>query len=876
MNQFSPNNHAGGLVAAGQAVSGDKIVADSAKNLRIIENSARTPVPGAHKLGPADSKETLSVSIRVHHRTEAPKAVDMNTLAATPHSQRKHMSREDYATSYGASQSDLDSIAKFAKNSGLKVIESSSARRTVVVSGTADQLSKAFNVSLNHYQTSTGTYRGFEGQISVPSEIADAVESVHGLDNRPMASPQFRAAATGQVTSPLTPPQVAKLYKCPTNSAAGQTIAILEFGGGYKPADIASYFNNTVHLAVPSVTAVGVDGAGNAPGQSADIEVILDIDVAGSVAPGAKIVVYFAPNTAQGWIDCITTAVHDTTHRPSVISISWAGGESGWGSTLHSVSSALQEAAILGVSVFVSSGDGGSGNPAEVLYPASDPWVTGCGGVTIENVSGATFTEVAWGGSGGGISNAFPLPTWQSWVHIPTSVNPKGHVGRGVPDISGDADPASGYMLILNGAPTGPWGGTSAVAPFYAGLVALMNASLDEPVGFLNPSLYAFNASDVYCDVITGSNGLYSAGIGWDACTGLGSVFGTAMVTAIQGIGLRDIVDLGSNADGRLEAFATGTDNALWHIWQTAPNNGWSAWASLGGILTSSRAVARNTDGRLEVFARGTDDALWHIWQTSPGGSWSAWASLGGVITSDPFVSRNLDGRLEVFARGTDKALWHIWQTAPNNGWSAWASLGGVITTDPVVAQNNDGRLEVFARGTDNALWHIAQTAPNGGWSGWASLAGIITSIPSINRNADGRLEAFVRGTDNALWHIWQTAPNGNWSGWASLGGVITSDPSASQNADGRLEVFARGTDNALWHIWQTAPNGGWSGWASLAGVITSDPTVARDADGRMEVFARGTDDALWHIWQTAPNGDWSGWASLGGIVIAQLVQHAA
>ena len=336
-----------------------------------------------------------------------------------------------------------------------------------------------------------------------------------------------------------------------------------------------------------------------------------------------------------------------------------------------------------------------------------------------------------------------------------------------------------------------------------------------------------------------------------------------------------DVVELGlmkhvgHNADGRLEVFACGTDNALWHIWQTAPNNGWSGWASLGGVITTDPEVTRNADGRLEVFARGADNALWHIWQTAPNNGWSGWASLGGVITTDPEVTRNADGRLEVFARGADDALWHIWQTAPNNGWSGWASLGGVITSDPALATNADGRLEAFARGTDNALWHIWQTAPNNGWSGWASLGGVITSDPALATNADGRLEAFARGTDNALWHSWQTAPNNGWSGWASLGGVITSDPALATNADGRLEVFARGTDNALWHIWQTAPNNGWSGWASLGGEITSDPALATNADGRLEAFARGTDNALWHIWQTAPNNGWSGWASLGGILVS-------
>jgi hypothetical protein len=231
--------------------------------------------------------------------------------------------------------------------------------------------------------------------------------------------------------------------------------------------------------------------------------------------------------------------------------------------------------------------------------------------------------------------------------------------------------------------------------------------------------------------------------------------------------------------------------------------------------------VQQNQDGRLEAFAVGTDNGLWHIWETTPNGGWSGWAPLGGVITSEPTVARNADGRLEVFARGTDNALWHIWQTAPSNGWSGWSSLGGVITSNVSIQRNADGRLEAFVRGTDHALWHIWQTTPGGGWSGWSSLGGVITSDPAAGRDQDGRLEVFARGTDNALWHIWQTAPSaGPWSGWASLGGAISSSPTVSNDLDGSLQAFARGTDDALWHIWQTAPNNGWSGWVSLGGKL--------------------------------------------------------
>jgi kumamolisin len=328
---------------------------DNPKGYQALANSERNMVPGASRSGPASPGEKLTVSVRLRKRSDGPALPDMNALAATSYRQRKHMSREEFATSYGAAESDLNKVAEFARSRGLSVVESSGPRRTVVLSGTVAQINAAFAVDMKRYYTGTETYRSYEGKVSVPDEIADIVESVHGFDNRQIARPMFRAAATGQATTPLTPPQVAKLYNFPTNTAAGETIAILEFGGGYIASDISSYFTNTVNLPVPTVTSVGVDGATNSfTGGGADIEVILDIDVAGSVAPGAKIVVYFAPNTLQGWIDAITTAVHDTTNRPSVISISWAGGESGWGSGIQDVSAAFQEAAVVGVTVFVS------------------------------------------------------------------------------------------------------------------------------------------------------------------------------------------------------------------------------------------------------------------------------------------------------------------------------------------------------------------------------------------------------------------------------------------------------------------------------------------------------------------------------------------
>ena len=275
---------------------------------------------------------------------------------------------------------------------------------------------------------------------------------------------------------------------------------------------------------------------------------MLDIEVSGAIAPGAKIVAYFADNTDAGFLNAITTAVHDSTNNPSVVSISWGGPESSWTQqAMTSMDEAFQAAAAMGVTVCVASGDDGSTDGVSdgshhVDFPASSPNVLACGGTTLQASGGKITSETAWnelasneGATGGGISDVFPLPSWQNGVNVPPSANPKRNVGRGVPDVSGDADPTTGYVTLVDGQ-SGVIGGTSAVAPLWAGLVALINHSIGKPVGFINPLLYqnASTAGDFH-DITSGSNGAYQAGPGWDACTGLGSPIGTG-VGAVLGV----------------------------------------------------------------------------------------------------------------------------------------------------------------------------------------------------------------------------------------------------------------------------------------------------------------------------------------------------
>ncbi|HEY2704343.1 MAG TPA: S53 family peptidase [Candidatus Dormibacteraeota bacterium] len=504
-------------------------------------------MPGSRALGPADPKEVATVTIVLRPRPGAD---------GPPPRDRAHLSREQLAATRGAHPDHLAAVEDFARTHRLAVVESSPARRSVVVSGSVEALSAAFGVELMTYDHPAGRYRGRTGPVHVPSHLAGAVLSVMGLDNRPQAQPHFRAGAVGGAppAGTFTPDQVAKLYGFPSQgTGTGQTVAVIELGGGYTDADLATYFGE-LGIAAPQVTALSVDGGANQPvgdPSSADAEVMLDIEVIGAVAPGAGIAVYFAPNTDQGFLDAITTAVHDTVNQPSIISISWGSSESNWTQqALQAFNQAFLDAAHLGVTVCAAAGDNGSADGvgdglAHADYPSSDPYVLGCGGTTLTSADGDTISsEIVWnhdqGATGGGISDTWDVPDYQAAAGVPPTVNPNGRVGRGVPDVAGNADPATGYLVRVDGQEF-PVGGTSAVAPLWAGLLALVNEQLGGPAGFINPLLYTRAApAGALHDITQGNNdvsglGGYTATVAWDPCTGLGSPDGAQVLLALSG-----------------------------------------------------------------------------------------------------------------------------------------------------------------------------------------------------------------------------------------------------------------------------------------------------------------------------------------------------
>ncbi|HEV7183692.1 MAG TPA: S53 family peptidase [Leifsonia sp.] len=518
-----------------------------------LAGSEREEAPGLTSQVAIDPDALIDATLIIRRQAQVPDEV----LSAP-------ISRAEFASTYGASQRDLDLVTSTMESLGVTVVDSSAAERRVRVSGSARLMSRVFGTDLAQ-ATSTGandtevTHRHRTGGLSIPATLDGVVTAVLGLDDRPQARALFRLAMPQAVTTSYTPLELGEIYKFPAGTdGSGQTIAIVELGGGYEQTDLDTYFS-ALGIKGPKVTAIGVDGAVNVPGGDpggADGEVMLDIEVAGALAPAADILVYFAPNTDAGFVDAVAAAAH-ATPTPAVISISWGQSEDSWTQQARTAfDQALVDAAALGVTTTVAAGDDGSTDrvgdgKAHVDFPASSPHALACGGTRLSaDVStGAVRSETVWnngtgaGATGGGVSATFPQPSWQAKVGVPIGPGgtdaggpANGPSGRGVPDVAGVADPQTGYRVRVDGKDL-VIGGTSAVAPLWAALIARIVQSTGKPLGLAQPALYDSIAKGQvaagFRDITTGNNGAYQAGPGWDACTGLGVPDGTALLAAL-------------------------------------------------------------------------------------------------------------------------------------------------------------------------------------------------------------------------------------------------------------------------------------------------------------------------------------------------------
>ena len=471
-----------------------------------VPGSERPTVSRASVDGPADPAEVVAVTLVLRRETGAP-----------------------------ATAADVELVTATVADRGLSVTSTHAASGRVQLSGSVADLEQVFGTRLEQARTAEGEpFRHRTGELSVPDELDDVVVAVLGLDNRVQARSQARAAAAASTS--YTPVELGTAYRFPAGTdGTGQHVGIVELGGGYVQADLDTYFTG-LGVGSPQVTSHDVDGATNLPGkdpQGADGEVMLDIEVVGALAPAAGIEVYFAPNTDAGFLDAVSEAIHGTP-TPAAVSISWGQSEDQWTAQARTaLDQAMADGASLGVTVCVAAGDHGSsdgqsGGGDHVDFPASSPHALACGGTTLRGGSETVWNDGAQGGAtGGGISDTFAQPAWQTQIPATTG-------GRGVPDVAGDADPQTGYRVRVDGQDL-VIGGTSAVAPLWAALVARLAQSLGRPLGLLQPQVYFLGAG--FTDITSGDNGSYSARPGWDACTGLGTPDGTALLQALQSVG---------------------------------------------------------------------------------------------------------------------------------------------------------------------------------------------------------------------------------------------------------------------------------------------------------------------------------------------------
>ena len=544
----------------------DDVKSDSGSQWVPLSGSMRQLLPASTPIGPADLGATVALTIKVRSRGDLAQLDDaVKKISAQPMSERTYLTRDDLASKYGANPADLDQVEQYANKHHLRVVERDEATRRVVLKGTLRDALSAFHADVQMYQHATGPYRGRRGEIFLPQELQSIVTGVFGFDTHPKHRAPRRLSAASAAGSNLGEfaSTFASRYQFPTTSGAtrldgtGQCIALIELGGGYSHNDLKIFFSEA-GVPVPKMVAVSVDHGVNQPTPQgeADGEVMLDIEVAGVAAPGARLAVYFAPNTDSGFQDAIRAAVHDNARKPGVVSISW--GEPDDFLTAQAVQSyheIFTEAAALGVTICAASGDHGVADldasqwdhKIHVNHPSSDPLVLCCGGTQIDNNvdvvwnDGTPFNTQVFGGGGwvggGGISPVFAVPDYQAALTLPTSLGIGKKPGRGCPDI---AMTAENYRTRVHGV-DGPSGGTSAVTPLMAALLARFNQALGKNVGFANPLLYKH--ANAFTDVTQGTNGVkstvegYPASRGWDACTGLGTPIGTTLLQALRGNG---------------------------------------------------------------------------------------------------------------------------------------------------------------------------------------------------------------------------------------------------------------------------------------------------------------------------------------------------
>lgn len=474
------------------------------------------------------------------------------------------LSSQDYASMFGLPADTIGHIKDLLTLSGLTVNSISPTGQLINVTGDVATIEKIFGVKLHNYTLNGQTYYAPTSDPHNPLSSLISVQSISGLDNFTKFRSCTVAACAAKSAASSNGYSAADLQKAYNDSGllskgfdgSGQSIAFLELDG-YTAADIHAYQQqNNLPNTTPTLVPVDNTNDNEANAGQGAVEVELDLEVAQAMAPNVKELVYEGPNSGQGINDVYSAIVNDTTNHPKIVSISWGLCEASSGSAeLQTLDQIFQQGAAEGITFFAAAGDSGAYDCGDtnlgVDSPADDPNVTGVGGTQLTLNNGSYGSEQAWSctdanctsqapqgaGGGGGISQNFPVPSFQQGLNPPGA---NGQTGRYVPDVSADADPQTGYAIVCTVSAaqcSGSLvvGGTSAAAPLWAGGMALVSQSLakaGKSLGNTNAALYALQGKGFH-DVTQGDNLHYQAGPGYDLATGWGSPDFASLADAI-------------------------------------------------------------------------------------------------------------------------------------------------------------------------------------------------------------------------------------------------------------------------------------------------------------------------------------------------------
>jgi kumamolisin len=751
--------------------------------------------------------------------------------------------RAEMAAKYLPLPADFAAVRTWLAAKGLTLSPEDSSHLSVFVRGTVSQLKDVFAVNFARVATDEGEYTSAITAPSVPIGLAAPLLGVNGL--QPQLRPRKMATTLGvqkaSLTSPNAPPylpsEILKAYSANTTglTGAGQTIAIV-IDTWPLDSDLTTFWSRCGIDPTPRIQKIQVTGTPTPPdpttldssGIPVGTEAVIDAELTSSIAPGATIRIYATSQLTFPYLSRAYQQVYsDLLSQPAlrVLNLSFGIGETS--TSFSQRQSDAQNFALLasgGVTIFASSGDGGSNPsnnsyvssaPAAPSHPASDPNVTGVGATTLRLIP--SNSEIAWSlspvgggetaGSGGGISTAFSRPVWQTGTGVPPGTM------RLVPDVSVVGDPGTGaYIVNVGRGPDDPggnvWGGTSISAPIWSGFGALINqarASASLPtLGLLGPKIYPLIGTTSLRDITTGNNGLYNAGIGYDMVTGVGTPVISALVQALGPgasppvITAQPASQSASTGQNAVFSVTASGSTPLVYQWQRLPW-GTSTWSNLSDNQTFTGTSTATLTVNSVTTAMSGD-----VFQCS------IINSVGTVTTSPPATLVVFDPFTFTTMAGTAGSS----GTIDGTGSSARFNHPSDLVADSVG--------NVYVSDTDNQT--IRKITPTGVVTTLAGLAGNSDSTDGTGSAArfnaptgitvDGAGVLYVADTDNNT--IRKVTP----------AGVVTTlatglNRPSDVTADGAGNLFVADTGSNT--IRKITPGGVVSTLAGLAGSHGSD-----------------------------------------------------